>query len=130
MADENILKEDGGKVLIGTKLTEITPVGSSYFHQYQLNGEFYNVECTQAEYEALGLKGATAPSLPNGAVWVNSFAGIKFNTASGRIENNQFCAAGSLQAVKLPGKPVGYVTSEKVVNNELDPIEAVRLNTP
>lgn len=127
----NILAEDGSKVLIGTKLTEISSVGSSYFHKYKLNNEEYNVECSQSEYNALKVQGAGAPSLPNGSTWLGSFAGTKFNTSSGRIENGQFYIStelGGVKVVKLPNKPAGVVASDKIVNNELDQTSEAVLN--
>lgn len=86
------------------ELTKINTVGRWYFHQYELDGEFYTQECTKEEYDALALPGASAPNLPKGAKWINSQGNAaKFDTPSGFIENGQYAEVNGLNIVKIAG---------------------------
>lgn len=102
------------------KLSEAKPVGEWCYHTYKINNEYFVKECTEKEHSDLGLPNAKPPKLPDGAVWVNSSKGTRFDTASGFIENNQYAVIGISRVVKISGKAAIPVGSDKVVNGELD----------
>jgi len=103
-----------------TILTEVVSVGNWYFHNYKLGDEYFTQECAKEEYEALNRVDAVHPTLPDGAIWVNSCSATKYNTASGFIENNQFAQSGSVKFVKLAGKMASPVENDKLVDGVLD----------
>lgn len=102
------------------QLTEVHKIGMLYGHFYELEGVQLFQECSQEEYEALGLRGAGAPkNLPKGAEWKHSGCFYKFDTDSGFLEDGTFSANPEEPErvwVKSGGK-VSYVESNKIDAN-------------
>lgn len=85
------------------RLQKVEIVGQGYFHTFQRgNGSQYVQEITEAQYNAYVGKDAVIPIGPEeGSVHYNAFKGPKFNTKSGRLEDNQYFIEGGNAFVKF-----------------------------
>ncbi len=97
-------------------LTKLTKLGQFYGHFYEDKTGEHFVECTQQEYEALGLKDAGAPNVPG--KWIQSGCYDKFNTPSGLIEDGTYHDDGVRQYVKINGKQ-GVLISGDIVDDKI-----------
>lgn len=91
-----------------TKLTPRTYLGDGYFHWFKNDktGEEVTVECTQEEYEALGLPGA-GPAVLEGHTWLSSAGGtVKVDTPSGFLGENEYTVRGGEKVVRTAKEEV------------------------
>ena len=77
----------GVEVMILRKIDILKP---AYIHVFErIDGSFFEIETTKADYEQLGQSRHKDPSRLDGK-WRHSYAFYKFDTASGKLEDGQY----------------------------------------
>lgn len=100
-------------------LVKKNSLGEMGVHFYELNGVVEAIECSVAEYDALGLPGAGAPSLPEGAKWLHSIKRPKFDTQDGTLGEGQYGSDGNGTAWVRPVGGVEVLAKEEdIINDE------------
>lgn len=108
------------------QLQQVNAVGERCFHYFtnQSTGEVVRVPCTDAEYDALALPGAGAPSYKKDFVWKSSTREIKYDTPDGDLPPDSFYTLDDgKHLVRLAGKKpfeLAHVEAAEIVNGEAD----------
>lgn len=94
------------------KLQKIQQTGMWFGHFYKDKaGARAFVECTEAEYLALGLKGAGKPDVPG--EWICSGHYMKFDTPSGQLDDGCYADMGGVALANVAGM-VGDIQLDKI----------------
>ena len=86
--------------------------GKAYHVFKDTDGSSFQVECTKAEYLALGNVNAGQPFV-KGAIWDYSYTIPKLDTISGLLEDNTYYVSGEEVAVRLTGKQTRFIDKTK-----------------
>jgi hypothetical protein len=96
------------------QLTKVNVLGEWFWHRWTDGTE---TETTADEYHALASGGAPTP--PEGKTWQFSYAGPKYDTATGKLLDGQYADNVDNYAVVIDNFHT-YVTKEKIVDDVLD----------
>lgn len=109
-------------------LTKVNIIGFKYVHFFaNQQGAILEVETTKEDYEQLGQPNPTNPVPPNGFTWISSAARMKYDTASGDLEDNQY-AEEIVRHVKIPGKLMAI--GQTNVIEQADPVTGLSVDKP
>ena len=100
------------------KLEEVPYLGEGFFHWFRNNktGEEISVECTEAEYNTMTVKGGAENNpAKRGHIWLYSWGGtVKVDTPSGFLEEGQYTRRDTDTVVNAGERGIAVVPNEKV----------------
>lgn len=95
------------------KLEKREYLGEGFFHYFKENktGDVVSVECTRAEYEALGEPGSAQPFM-KGCTWDHSAGGtVKVDSADGFLGEGEYTVKGNEVFAVLGGSEMPLARS-------------------
>lgn len=105
------------------QLTKREYLGEGYYHYFKdAEGNLSVEECTQAEYESLGVKGGAKNNpVREGLTWLHSAGGtIKVDTPNGHLGENEYTIKGDKAIVNVTGKRETYRPTTDIINDTVD----------
>ena len=90
-------------------LTKVNIIGEQAWHVFEKDGVEVKEECTVKEYDELNSPNPKNPTKED-FVWKMSYKDWKYDTVSGRLEDNCYVEVGDRFIVKLEGKGQKNVT--------------------
>lgn len=102
------------------KLIKKNIIGELYYDVFQMNdGTRLDVETTKEKYESLSKPNPINPTIKNG-IWKFSYSDRKYDTVSGRLENNTYAIDGNQCNIKLADKEFQvHIPGQEMIDDEI-----------